>query len=283
VIVNDDIITLRDAEKFVQVVKQGQLLSVNEYERNLKLKQKVDALIDDVLIRQQAKKLKVEVADQELAGFIENIKKQYSINDEQLKEQLKREGVSYREFTEGVKTSILRNRVLARVISPEVTVTASDLKAYYDKHREDYVEQEFRLQQILVSAERGGDVAQERAMKAYALLNEGRPFEEVAREFSDDPSVGLHGGDTGFVKKEELIPPLRAAVGNLIPGAYTPIIGTPYGLIIVKLLEVNKGAAISFEEAKTGIHERIVQEEADKRYKDYISKLRKSSYIEVKL
>jgi parvulin-like peptidyl-prolyl isomerase len=58
---------------------------------------------------------------------------------------------------------------------------------------------------------------------------------------------------------------------------------TPYGLHILKLIEIKKGGTITFETLKDKIHERIVQEESEKRYKEYIDKLRKSSYIEVKI
>jgi hypothetical protein len=40
---------------------------------------------------------------------------------------------------------------------------------------------------------------------------------------------------------------------------------------------------LTFEMARDSIHEKIVQEESEKRYKDYVGKLRKGSYIEVKI
>ncbi len=40
---------------------------------------------------------------------------------------------------------------------------------------------------------------------------------------------------------------------------------------------------MTFEMAKDSINEKIIQEESEKRYKDYIVKLRKGSYIEVKI
>jgi peptidyl-prolyl cis-trans isomerase SurA len=279
-IVNDDIITLKEAEKHVRVEKEGRFVSVNEYLTNLRLQEKIDLLIDDVLIRQQAKKFKIDVSDKEVEGIIDNIKKQYLIDDAELKEKLKEDNISYGDFVAGLRSNVLKGRLLTRVISPEVNVTEKDLRQYYDKHKDEFVDEEYRLQQIFVSGQRDG---QKRITVAYNLLQEGKSFESVANDYSDDTKSASAGGDIGYVKKVDLIPQLRAAVVFLTPGVYSSIITTPYGFHILKLVEKKKGETLTFEMARDSIHEKIVQAESDKRYKDYVGKLRKGSYIEVKI
>lgn len=279
-IVNDDIITLKEAEKHVRVEKEGRFVSVNEYLTNLRLQEKIDVLIDDVLIRQQAKKFKIDVSDKEVEGIIDNIKKQYLIDDAELKEKLKEDNISYDDFIAGLRSNVVKGRLLARVISPEVNVTEKDLRQYYDKHKDEFVDEEYRLQQIFVSGQRDG---QKRATEAYSLLQEGKSFESVAKDYSDDTKSASAGGDIGYVKKVDLIPQLRAAVVFLTPGVYSSIITTPYGFHILKLVEKKKGETLTFEMARDSIHEKIVQAESEKRYKDYVGKLRKGSYIEVKI
>jgi peptidyl-prolyl cis-trans isomerase SurA len=279
-IVNDDIITLKEAQKHVRVEKEGRFVSINEYLTNLRLQEKIDLLIDDVLIRQQAKKFKIDVSDKEVDGIIDNIKKQYLIDDAELKEKLKEDNVSYDDFIAGLRSNVVKGRLLARVISPEVNVTEKDLRQYYDKHKDEFVDEEYRLQQIFVSGQRDG---QKRVTEAYSLLQEGKSFESVAKDYSDDTKSASAGGDIGHVKKVDLIPQLRAAVVFLTPGVYSSIITTPYGFHILKLVEKKKGEMLTFEMARDSIHEKIVQEESEKRYKDYVGKLRKGSYIEVKI
>lgn len=280
-IVNDDIITLKESEKHVRVEKSDRFVSVNEYLTNMKLKEKMDLFIDDVLIRQQAKKLKIEVSDREVESIVEGIKKQYLISDAELREQLKKDNVTYEDFLIGIRTNVLKNRVLARVISPEMTVTEKDLRDYYERHKSEYVDEEYRLQQVFISGQRPD--AQKRALDAHKRLQQGTPFESVVKEFSDDTAGAGHGGDIGFVRRGELIPQLRAAVELLQPATYSNVIATPYGLHILKLIERKQGDLMTFETAKDSIHQRIVQEESEKRYKDYITKLRQTSYIEVKI
>ncbi|HBA56112.1 peptidylprolyl isomerase [Syntrophorhabdus aromaticivorans] len=280
-IVNDDIITLNELEKHVRVEKSGRFVSVDEYLTNIKLGEKIDLFIDDLLIRQQAKKLKIQVSDKEVDAIIENIKKQYLINDTGLREQLKKENITYEDFVVGLHTNLLRSRVLTRVISPEVIVTEKDLRTYYDTHKDEYVDEEYRLQQVFVSGQRPD--ARARAEAAFKRLQEGRSFESVVKEFSDDTTGAGHDGDIGFVRKSDLIPQLREGIDPLTTGIYTGVIATPYGFHILKLLEKKSGETMTFEAAKESIHEKIVREESEKRYKDYVNKLRKASYIEVKI
>ncbi|OPY81767.1 MAG: Chaperone SurA precursor [Syntrophorhabdus sp. PtaU1.Bin153] len=280
-IVNDDIITLNELEKHVRVEKSGRFVSVNEYLTNVKLGEKIDLFIDDLLIRQQARKLRIQVSDKEVDAIIENIKKQYLINDAGMREQLKKENVTYEDFVVGLRTNLLRSRVLTRVISPEVIITEKDLRAYYDTHKDEYVDEEYRLQQIFVSGQRPD--ARVKAEAAYKHLQEGKSFESVVKEFSDDTAGAANDGDIGFVKKSDLIPQLKEGIDPLTPGIYTGVIVTPYGFHILKLLEKKSGETMTFEAAKESIHEKIVKGESEKRYKDYITKLRKVSYIEVKI
>ncbi len=56
---------------------------------------------------------------------------------------------------------------------------------------------EYHLKQIFISGQRKD--GNQRATNAYKLLDQGKTFEDVAAEFSDDPSA-KQGGDIGFVK-----------------------------------------------------------------------------------
>jgi len=279
-IVNDDIITLKEVESFVHVEKRNQFTSLDEYLRNLQLKEKLDFFIGALLIKQQAKKLKIDVSNDEVESIIENIKKQNLITEIELREQLKRDNMTYDSFAEGIRLNILKRRVLTRVISPEVKVTDAKLKEYYEKNKDEFRDMEYHLKQIFISGQKSD--GNQRAANAYKLLDQGKTFENVAIEFSDDPSA-KQGGDIGFVKVEELLPALKESVKLLVPNTYTNVVQTPYGFHILKLIEVNKTDLAPFEALKDKIHEQIVLQESEKRYNEYMNKLRQASYIEVKI
>lgn len=279
-IVNDDIITLKDLEGYIHLEQKKQFTSVNEYLRNLQLKEKLDIFIESLLLKQQARRFDITVTDSDIESVIENIKKQNLITDVELRDQLKKDNVTYEQFTEGLRMNLLRTKVLMRVLSTEINITENTLKGYYDSHQELFRDEELHLQQIFISGQRR-DI-EERANRAYAKLKGGASFADVARNFSDDPSAS-QGGDIGFVKRSDLIPTLRESLNDLATGSFTEIIPTPYGLNILKLVEVKQSDILPFEIVKGAVHEHLVMEESNKRYREYIERLKKSSYIEVKI
>ncbi len=280
-IVNDDIITLKDFEAFSKIErKTTKFTSIDEYFRNLQMREKLETYIEGVLIKQQAKKTGIVVTDQDVKNFIEGIQKQNLIGDAELKEQLRKDNVTYEQFREGIKLNMLRTRLLMRVVSTEITLTENSLKSYYDSHQDYFKDEEYHVQQVFISGQRK-DI-RERTESAYKQLKDGAPFEDVARKFSDDPS-SRQGGDIGFVKRSDLLPTLRDALVNLQPGSISPVVPTPYGLHILKLLEIKKVDVMPYEDVKKAIGERMMMEESNKRYRDYMEKIKKSSYIEVKI
>ncbi len=122
----------------------------------------------------------------------------------------------------------------------------------------------------------------EKAQAAFSQLQKDVPFEDVAKDYSDEPSRA-EGGNIGFVKDSELIPELKRGISLLLPGSHSNIIQTGYGFHIVRLNEVKKGQLAPFEQVQDKIREKLVQEESAKRYKDYVAKLKSTSYIEVKI
>ena len=279
-IVNDDIVTLREVERYVAVEKKDHYASMYEYLRNMALREKIDTFVESLLISQQARKLKIEVGDKEVEAAIENIKKQNLITDAQLREQLKKEGINYKDFTEGIKSSMIRSKVLARTIAKDVAVDDKTLQEYYNTHQADFIQEEYKLQHIFVSVQREDGKA--RAREALKALDDKESFSDVAKEYSDDPSKD-EGGDIGFAKREDLMPELRQALGSITPGSYTRIVETPYGFHIMKLNEVKKGEKLAFEDLKEKIKEMLYQRESQKRYKEYVGKLKSSAYIEMKI
>ena len=188
--------------------------------------------------------------------------------------------MSYKDFYEGLRTNLLRTRVITRSIASEVMVTDAMINDFYDTNKEQIRGEDFRVQHIFVTAQRAD--GQKRSLIAYERLKAGKPFEEVAREYSDEQS-SAQGGDIGYVKSTELIPMLREALIQLKPGEFTPIVQTPYGYHIMKLIDKRQGEQIPLEAIREKLKEAVVQQESQKRYKDFIEKLRRASIIEIKI
>ena len=76
--------------------------------------------------------------------------------------------------------------------------------------------------------------AYEKAMTAYALLKKGKKFGEVAREYSDDPSVQRNGGFVGFVTVFTLPYELEGLAYSTRPGQFSKPFRTKGGYHIFR-------------------------------------------------
>jgi hypothetical protein len=66
---------------------------------------------------------------------------------------------------------------------------------------------------------------------------DGSSFAELARAHSDDGSSAQNGGDMGFIRRMDVIPPIAQAAFSLAPGQVSEVIPTPYGLELIQVVE----------------------------------------------
>ena len=94
----------------------------------------LDRLIDDELILQQAAELKLTMTSEQVDASIEEIKKQNNIDDDQLREALRGQGMSMATYRADLKRQLLRFRVLNIAVGSRVNVSDEEVKAYYERH-----------------------------------------------------------------------------------------------------------------------------------------------------
>jgi peptidyl-prolyl cis-trans isomerase SurA len=252
-VVNGRPLTRGDVDKaFQRAQPSSQVLSKEE---TLAAKLDIlDQLIVEDLLLAKAKELKLEVADTDVdtayAGFKRNL------TQDAIDEELKRRKLTQADVREGLRRELMTRKVLQHEVVDKVQVTDAAVTDFFNANRAQFniPEDAYRLAQIVVTpikdaqaANRAGDDAttpQEAQTKAAGLmrrLQEGVPFDTLARDHSEDPQTAARGGDLGLVPVSALkriAPALREAVLKSAPGAVTPVnVGGTYTLVLVMGLE----------------------------------------------
>lgn len=89
------------------------------------------------------------------------------------------------------------------------------------------------------------------ADKLLVDLRSGADFATLAREKSGDPGSAAKGGDLGLVKPRQMVPAFdQAAFALQKPGDLSPVVESPFGFHVIKLLEKKPAAMQSFDEVK---------------------------------
>jgi peptidyl-prolyl cis-trans isomerase C len=123
-------------------------------------------------------------------------------------------------------------------------------------------------------------VAQAKAKIVQARLAEGAKFEDLARQYSDDPGSAERGGDLGFVARGSLVKEFEDAAWALKPGQTSGLVRTQYGVHIIRVLEVQPAQQADFDRLKDEIRTQLLQAKREKAFERWLEQQRKAAKIE---
>ncbi len=279
-IVNDDVITLSELNEMTNYL-------THQDNPPLEVKRKVlEDLINSRLALQQAEKLGIHVSEEEIDMAIKELLVQNGATLEDLKRDLAKNGISFKEYKQWLKEQIVKSKLLASEVQGKVTVTDEEIKKYYEAHKDKYKGYtEYHLRHILLlKPQDPTEIEQIKKIqkKILELLKEGVPFCELARRYSQAPTA-QDGGDLGWLKEKELAPKIKNAVKKLKPGEVTPWLDTDVGYQLVQLVEKRKTPDKPLAEVKNQIYKILYKKKVEQRYKRWLEQLRQKAYIKILL
>ncbi|HTA19537.1 MAG TPA: peptidylprolyl isomerase [Polyangia bacterium] len=247
----------------------------------------LDRLIDDELILQQATDLKLSVTNEQVDQSIEEIKKQNSLDDDQLKEALRGQGMSMAGYRADLKRQLLRYRVLNIAVGSRVSISDEEVKGYYERHMKDGGNVQVRASHIFVAIPDGADAATVAEKQAWAkkLLERakgGEDFAKLAKQYSDDAATRGDGGDLGMFGKDMLPKAIEEIVFSMQPGELAGPVRADRGFHVIKLVSRKVGDAKPLAEVQDDIRIQLRQKEMEKQTKSYLTELRKKTLVDVR-
>jgi peptidyl-prolyl cis-trans isomerase C len=165
---------------------------------------------------------------------------------------------------------VMRDYQEAPVLSDE------EIKAYYDQNQRLFSGAQIHAAHILVKDETV-------ATQLRAQLDTApEKFEELAKTNSVDTATAARGGDLGFFGQGRMVAEFeRAAFALEKPGDLSPVIHTPFGYHIIKLLERKDGPAKPFDEVKDRIRVAMVNQRRQEQVNQRFDKLKADAKIDV--
>jgi peptidyl-prolyl cis-trans isomerase SurA len=283
--VNSEIITQRqfEREKVQLREKLAQQFSgpdleakVNDESKNL-----LRDLIDQSLMVQKAKDEDVNV-ETDIIKKLDQMRKQYNLATiEDLQKEAEQAGENWEDLKDQIRRQILMQEVISRDVGSRIVVTRQEEQQYYNQHKEEFKSPGMvHLAEILISTEKyKPDEAEKRAKDAEAELKGGAKFTEVVKKYSDDPTSADQGGDISLMKMSVMAPAIAGAVGKLEVNEYTDPLHVKSGYLILRLVERFSPGIPPFEEVETRVQETLYSQRMEPKMREYLTRLRKDSYI----
>jgi peptidyl-prolyl cis-trans isomerase SurA len=208
-------------------------------------------LIDEEILVQKAKEMKLDVTEAEIASSadrqIKQIRSQFKSDDE-YKAELRTAGLGtpeeYRKaLIEQFRRQNLQQKAFAelRKTAKPVNVSDEDVTAAFEKSRSELQKRPptVTFRQIIVAPHASPEAKARAKARADSLLVEirkGGDFEQIAKRESMDPGTKALGGDLGWNRRGSgLVPEFEAVMFALRPGDVSPVIETAFGYHIIRV------------------------------------------------
>ena len=282
-VVNGQVITMFDLQKNAVPDLMRARINPNDPSQakavDAVLRKSLDGMIMDILVAQEAKRLKVTISPSDVDAEITKIMKANNLTKPQFEEKLAQQRTSIGELRGNIEKGLIRQRVMAMEVGRRVLVTPEEIKTYYDAHKDTLYDRSGLHMGLLVYPPNVNAAAMAAQIKSGATT-----FEEVTRKYSIAPNRE-NGGDMGAVEWDKLNPEWEARLSKMKPGDVTELFDLQGRKAQVHLYRPGGGEVkmLTFEQAKPLIDGILRQPKAMERFEDYTNQLRSRAVIDIRM
>lgn len=222
--------------KVRRMVTDGLSVSQAEIEEEFHRKNE-KVKLEYVVLKPADMETQVPVTEGDLASYFERTKSKYQLPE---RRSLRYVLVDTRQLTQSVKPG------------------DAELRAYYDQNLDRFkVQNRVHATHILFSTTGKTDAEVEEIRKkaedVLDKLNKGAKFEDLAKQFSQDPGTKDKGGDLGWILEGQTVPEFQKTAFSLQKGATSGLVKTQFGFHIIRVLDRETAHTLSFDEARSTI------------------------------
>lgn len=229
--------------------------SLNKKEFNALKKKVLDKMIQNRVIIDWGDRQGITLSETERQKGLESYKQGYS--EREFEEMLEEKSVPLVEWRSMMEEKMKVEKIIFASLEPKVKITPQEVEKFYRENSQLFEQEEqVRVRHIVTDTK-------EKAEKLYQMIIGGENFAKLAIMNSLSPDRA-DGGDLGFFRRGTHPKEFDNACFNLHLGEISPIVKSPYGYHIFKLIDSKpKGLAPLGE-----VEDQIISELTKKRMSD---------------
>lgn len=233
-------------------------------------------LINQKILLAKAEEDTIEVDERQVDTVLEeqiNRMIQQVGSEEKLEEQV---GMSVSKLKRNFRDEVRKNLMVERLQQTkfsEVNITRREVEEFYETMKDSIPElkEAVDISHILLEVKAGDESEKEAREKIEGLLQRvknGENFEDLCRQFSEDPGSASRGGEIGFMQRGDFVPEFEEVAFLLDPGEFSDIVKTRFGFHIIQCID-RKGDKINVRHLLIRLEPTGVDEEdTEKKAKD---------------
>ena len=253
-------------------------------------RQALEQFVTDKLLEAEVREAGIQVSEADVDRYIEQVKKNNRLSDEDLKTALGRENQTLASYKASVKAEIEKSDLIDRQVRRKITISDEDVERYYKLNSSKYRSNDrARIRHILLSLPENAPPEQvknvmAKAKELFQRINSGEDFAALAREHSQGAGHA-DGGDIGWVNRGSLIPSIEeVAFEKLSVGRVSEPFRTSMGVHIVKLEARDAGTPMPLSSVAPRIKEELLKKALEERFAKWVkSDLRRKHKVDIKV
>jgi parvulin-like peptidyl-prolyl isomerase len=279
--VNDRLITQSEYDKRLAVALRAPRADAETARGTV-----LEDMIREKLLDERAREMAVSATDEEVEIAVQRVKAQYNLtSDEQFEAALADSGMTRDELRRQMRETITLQKVIGRDVASQMNLTDDSLRLEYERRKESFyaVPESAWVSEIVLRFTPGDAEAQAaaaaKAEEIRGKIKAGTPFADLAKSDSEGRTKD-RGGELGTVAKGELVEALDLAIFSS-KDEYPATVLMPGSISILRVTERKEAGFRPFSEVKEDLRKRISDELYEKRFREYMDKLRREAFVKI--
>ena len=245
-VVDQDVITEKELqEKINSVISNLKNQKIEIPSESVLRKQVMERLIANSIQIQLALQTGLKINDAQVDKTIERIAEKNKLNVVDFKKTLEKDGTNFYKFREEIRNEITIAQLKEREVDSKIVITDGEIDNFLNAQSKE-IQDEFDVAHILIRVPEDAspeklEKLKNKAEEASKQILSGKNFTQVSAAFSETPNA-LEGGSLGWKKASDLPTLFVDALKKIEMGTLTPILRSPNGFHILKLIN-KKGSS----------------------------------------
>ncbi|MBI2871525.1 MAG: peptidylprolyl isomerase [Candidatus Omnitrophica bacterium] len=305
-VVNEDIVTQSELMERLnpivaqyQTVYQGEGLvrKISEARRDI-----LGQIIEDHLILQRAREKGLEASAEQVEERVREVIGKFE-SEEAFHQAVSEQGLSLEELRQKYRDQHLIQQLIGMEVRSRIIVSPKEIQDYYSAHADDFkTPEKVRARMILIRKARpedeapagdglgeaedeatveGQDLVLEKLERVRALLEQGTPFEEVCKQYSEGPNRD-EGGDLGFVSRGEMVEEIDKTLFSLKVSEISGPVESRVGYHFFRVDVRQEASLPAFQEVNDEIENALYQEKFSAAFRTWVNELKEEAFISIK-
>ena len=247
----------------------------------------LEDLIREKLLEERAKEMSVSATDEEVDVAVARVKQQYNLTtDAEFDASLAQSGMTRDELKRQMRQTITLQKVIGRDVTSRMDQSDDALRLEYERRKDQFymVPESAHVAEIVLKFSASDAEARQQAVASIeeirVKIKGGAPFADLAKASSEGTTKD-RGGDLGVVAKGELVEALDAAVFVTPPEEYPAPALLSDSIHLFHVTDRKPAGFKPFSEVKDDLRKRITDEMYEKRFTEYMDKLRRDAFVKI--